>query len=123
MDANEMEVATVMRGANVHFTLAKAAATIIVAMFVSLLVLLGLWLYTSYQDTMQRVEERATAASKIVATNVALLDSLARQALQRIDETLGDNIAPGGPPKVRNISEAVADLPGQVKAYVVDRNG
>ena len=61
----------------------------------------------------QRVEERATAASKIVATNVALLDSLARQALQRIDETLGDNIAPGGPPKVRNISEAVADLPGQ----------
>jgi two-component sensor histidine kinase len=113
----------VLRGPDVHFTLAKAAAMIIVAMFVSLLLLLGLWLYTSYQDTMRRAEERAIAASKIVATNVALLDSLARQALQRIDETLGDRITPGVFTKVRNINEAVADLPGQVKAYVVDSTG
>ena len=112
-----------LRGPNVHFTLAKAAAMIIAAMFFSLLLLLGLWLYTSYQDAMRRAEERAIAASKIVATNVALLDSLARQALQRIDETLGDSITPGVYTKVRNINEAVADLPGQVKAYVVDGNG
>ena len=112
-----------LRGPNVHFTLAKAAAMIIVATFVSLLLLLGLWLYTSYQDAIRRAEERAVAASKIVATNVSLLDSLARQALQRIDETLGDTITPGASTKVRNINEAVADLPGQVKAYVVDSTG
>ncbi|MFC3075938.1 sensor histidine kinase [Shinella pollutisoli] len=108
---------------NVHFTLARAAATIIVAMFVALLVLLGLWLYSSYQDAVRRTEERAAAASKIVATNVSWLDSLARQALQRIDETLGDSIAPPASSTVRNINEAVFDLPGQVKAYVVDDKG
>jgi two-component system, sensor histidine kinase PdtaS len=112
-----------LRGLDVHFTLARAAAMIIVAMFVSLLLLLGLWLYTSYQDAIRRTEERAIAASKIVATNASLLDSLARQALQRIDETLGDTITPPASATVRNIGEAVADLPGQVKAYVVDDKG
>src|SRR6218665_103348 len=113
----------VLRGLNIHFTLARAAAMIIIAMFVSLLLMLGLWLNTSYRDAVRRTEERAIAASKIVASNVSLLDSLARQALQRIDETLGENIVPPASAKVPNINEAVADLPGQVKAYVVDDKG
>ena len=112
-----------LRGLNIHFTLARAAAMIILAMFVSLVLMLGLWLNTSYKDAVRRTEERAVAASKIVASNVSLLDSLARQALQRIDETLGENIVPPASVKVRNINEAVADLPGQVKAYVVDETG
>ncbi|MCJ8056164.1 sensor histidine kinase [Shinella curvata] len=96
---------------------------IILAMFVSLVLMLGLWLNTSYRDAVRRAEERTIAASKIVASNVSLLDSLARQALQRIDETLGENIVPPASAKVRNIDEAVADLPGQVNAYVVDEAG
>jgi two-component system, sensor histidine kinase PdtaS len=112
-----------LRGLHIHFTLARAAAMIIIAMFVLLITLLGLWLYTSYQDAVLRTEERVRAASGIVATNVSLLDSLARQALQRIDETLGDNLMPPASSKVRNINEAVADLPGQVNAYVVDEKG
>lgn len=96
---------------------------IIIAMFVSLLLMLGLWLNTSYRDAVRRTEERAIAASKIVASNVSLLDSLARQALQRIDETLGESLTPPASATVRNINEAVADLPGQVKAYVVDEKG
>lgn len=111
------------RGLNIHFTLARAAAMIIVAMFVSLLLMLGLWLNTSYHDAVRRTEERAVAAAKIVASNVSLIDSLARQALQRIDEALGETIAPPASASVRNIDEAVADLPGQVKAYVVDDEG
>jgi two-component sensor histidine kinase len=113
----------VLRGLNVHFTLARAAAMIVVAMFLSLLMLLGLWLHSSHRNAIRRTEERATAASKIVATNVSWLDSLARQALQRMDDSLGDNIVPPVSSNVRNISEAVANLPGQVKAYVVDDKG
>jgi two-component system, sensor histidine kinase PdtaS len=113
----------VLRGLNIHFTLARAAAMIIIAMFVSLLLMLGLWLNTSYRDAVRRTEERAIAASKIVASNVSLLDSLARQALQRIDETLGESLTPQASATVRNINEAVANLPGQVKAYVVDEKG
>lgn len=112
-----------LRGLNMHFTMAKAAAMIILAMFVALVLMLGLWLNTSYQDAVRRTEERAIAASKIVASNASLLDSLARQALQRIDDTLGENIVRPASAKVRNIDEAVAGLPGQVKAYVVDEAG
>ena len=112
-----------LRGLNIHFTLARAAAMIIVAMFVSLLLMLGLWLSTSYRDAVRRTEERTIAASKIVASNVSLLDSLARQALQRIDETLGESLVQPASSTVRNINEAVANLPGQVKAYVVDNKG
>lgn len=106
-----------------HFTVATAAGAIIIAMFTSLVILLSLWLVTSYQDAVRRTEERAVAASKIVATNVSWLDSLARQSLRRIDETLGPDIATTAGDEVRNINETVAGLPGQGKAYVVDRAG
>ena len=112
-----------LRGLNVHFTLARAAAMIIVAMFACLLVLLGLWLYSSYQDSIRRTEERVIAASKIVATNVSWLDTLAHQALQRVDDAFEGDIAPPASSKVRNISEAVSNLPGQVNVYVVNDQG
>jgi hypothetical protein len=112
----------VLRGLNLNFTLAKAAAMIIVAMFVSLLLMLGLWLNTSYRDAVRRTEERAVAASRIVATNVSLLDSLARQALQRIDETLGDNTHRGIGQGAQH-QRGGRGPSGQVKAYVVDEAG
>jgi two-component sensor histidine kinase len=100
-----------------------AATAVIAAMFLALLVLLGLWLRESWASSIRRTEDRAIAASKIVATNAGWVNALARQALQRIDESLGPmpdgtGIAPG-----RAINEAVANLPGQAKAYVVDADG
>lgn len=62
------------------------------------------------------------AASNIVATNAVWINALALQALQRIDETLGPEIGVATP-DFKNINEAVANLPGQVQAYVVDRDG
>jgi two-component sensor histidine kinase len=101
---------------------ATAATTVIVAMFAALLVLLGLWLNESYSSSVRRTEERAIAASKIVATNVSWINALAWQALQRIDVTLGPDIGIATE-TVKDINAAVSDLPGTVQAYVVDRNG
>ncbi|RDL47912.1 putative sensor histidine kinase pdtaS [Ensifer sp. M14] len=103
-------------------TVATAATAVIAAMFAALLILLGLWLHESYSASVRRIEERATAAAKIVATNVAWIDALAWQALQRIDDSLGPDIGIATD-TVRDINGAVADLPGGVQAYVVDRNG
>lgn len=101
----------------------SAATSVIAVMFLALIVLLGLWLRESWSSATHRTEDRAIAASKIVATNAGWVNALAWQALQRIDDSVGP--VPGGPGNipVRDIGEAVASLPGQVKAYVVDRDG
>lgn len=103
-------------------SVATAATAVIAAMFAALFILLGLWLHESYSSSVRRTEERATAAAKIVATNAAWIDALAWQALQRIDDSLGTDIGIATD-TVQDINDAVADLPGNVQAYVVDRNG
>lgn len=102
--------------------IATAATAVIVAMFAALLVLLCLWLYESYSSSVRRTQERAIAASKIVATNVTWINALAWQALQKIDSAMGPDIGIASD-TVRNIDAMISDLPGTVQAYVVDRNG
>jgi two-component sensor histidine kinase len=86
-------------------------------------VVLSLWLWESHEAAERRAEERALASAKIVAANARWVNSLAWQALQRIDESLGSVIEIQADQQVRNINEAVRNLPGEVQAYVVDRSG
>lgn len=92
-------------------------------MFVAVIAVLSIWLWSSYETAERRAEERALAAAKIVATNARWINSLAWQALQRIDDSLGPSIGAQPYEQVRHIDEAVQNLPGEVQAYVVDRNG
>jgi two-component sensor histidine kinase len=75
------------------------------------------------RDAQQRALDRALAASQVVATNARWISELAHQALRRIDEVLDDRIEPASGATVRDIRQAVDNLPGTVKAYVVDPNG
>lgn len=100
-----------------------AATAVIAVMFLALLMLLGLWLRESWSSAINRTEDRAIASSKIVATNAGWVNALALQALQRIDESMGPIPGGSGLAPIRDINEAVANLPGQVKAYVVDQQG
>lgn len=75
------------------------------------------------RDAQQRALDRALAASQVVATNARWISELAHQALRRIDEALGDRISLASGAAVRDIRQAVDNLPGTVKAYVVDTNG
>lgn len=92
-------------------------------MLLLLVVAMSIWLFSSRERAEQRIEERALAAAKIVSTNVRWIDSLAWQALQRIDQSLGASIGTGDNQSIGDIDKAVGDLPGEVEAYVVDRNG
>lgn len=104
-------------------SVSTAATAIITAMFAALIVLIAFWLYQGHETAERRGEERAIAASKIVATNTSWINALAWQALQRIDESLGATIDVNAHEQVRDINEAVENLPGQVQAYVVGRTG
>jgi two-component sensor histidine kinase len=104
-------------------TVSKAATGVMAGMFSALVLLLVLWLFQSWNSTQQQIKDQAVAASKIVATNAKWIDALAWQALQRIDESLGPEVGMAHKSTFRDINEAVENLPGQVEAYVVDREG
>lgn len=93
---------------------------VLLALFVALVAFSTI---QSRRDAQQRALDRALAASQVVATNARWISELAHQALRRIDEVLGDRIAPAPGATARDIRLAVDNLPGTVKAYIVDANG
>lgn len=104
-------------------SVARASIAIISLMFLALVSVLGVWLVSSYQATAKRADTQVSAASKIVAANAVWLNSLARETLHRIDDSLGTNVLSVDPQRVHDLNAAVADLPPQVTAYVVGVDG
>jgi len=104
-------------------SVSRASLAIIGLMFMALLSVLGLWLGSSYQATVKRADAQVAAASKIVAANAVWLNSLARETLHRIDDSLGSNVLSADAERVHDLNAAVADLPPQVTAYVVGADG
>lgn len=100
-----------------------ALLAFVAVLFALLAAAVGLSLYRAYQLSIERTTVRVEAASATVATNAEWIDALARQALRRIDETLGDEVISGSPHGVADLREAVEGLPGRALAYVVDENG
>ena len=93
---------------------------VLLALFVALVAFSTI---QSRRDAQQRALDRALAASQVVATNARWISELAHQALRRMDDSLGDTVALAAGATVRDIRQAVDNLPGTVKAYVVDANG
>jgi len=101
----------------------RAAAALIVAMFALFIVVLTLSVLRQWNDAQKRAEERASAASQVVAINAKWISELSRQALSRIDDALGSDIQNNASATADLIREAVQRLPGNVRAYVVDTEG
>ena len=101
----------------------KATVALIAALFILFVAVLVSAIYQASQEAQRSAESRADAASQVVATNTKWIVELARQALQRIDDTLGDTLHAVERQAVLNIADAVESLPGSVKAFVVDAGG
>ncbi|MDM9625556.1 histidine kinase dimerization/phosphoacceptor domain -containing protein [Rhizobium sp. S152] len=101
----------------------RASISVIALMFLALTAVLAVWLYSSYQNAAKGGVDRVVAASKIVAANANWLTSLARETLHRIDESLGPEMMTSGPRSVHDLNLAVADLPGNVTAFVIGADG
>lgn len=110
-----------MKSESKQGALRGASIVIIVAMFLSLLAVLSVWLVSSYHSSVRRGNERVAAASKIVAANAIWMNSLARQTLHRIDDSLKGSLV--GQESIHDLNAAVADLPSQVTAYVLGAGG
>ncbi|HTV70117.1 MAG TPA: cache domain-containing protein [Rhizobiaceae bacterium] len=101
----------------------KAAIWLISALFLLFLLVLVFSTLQGRREAQRRAEDRAFAASEVVATNARWIVELSQQALRRIDEALGPDIDNRKSDTVTNINDAVDSLPGIVKAYVVTADG
>lgn len=101
----------------------KAAIALIAALLLLSVLVLGISTYQARRDAERVAFDRAQTASQVVATNAKWIVELAWQALRHIDDALGPDIADGKGQTVRDIREAVENLPISVKAYVVDAEG
>ena len=119
MDASYSSAAATDRSSrNLRFV-----ASLIALLLILVLSMLTLLIYNESRDATRRAEDRALAAAQVVSTNARWITALAKQALGRMDIALGNDI--NSPPATAetSIREAIANLPGDSKAYVVALDG
>jgi two-component system, sensor histidine kinase PdtaS len=98
-------------------------ASLIALLLVLILSMLALLIYNEGREATRRAEDRAQAASQVVATNARWITELAKLALGRMDTALGNDLNFPLPAAQATIREAVASLPGEPMAYVVMADG
>jgi two-component sensor histidine kinase len=102
---------------------ANAAIALLIIFFGMFLGLLAITAVNAYRHAEQRAYARAGTAAQVTATNARWIVELARQALRRMDEALGADLGNETGRVVRDIDQAVDNLPGTVKAYIVNTEG
>ena len=110
---------------NLSKKLAPVRATVVFAIAcLACFVVLVTWvLVQSYMDSTSRAETRAKAFSQVVAANIALLIEGSYQALRRMDLAIGDTLNDSSSTAVEELDEAVANLPANVRAWIIDADG
>ncbi len=88
---------------------------------VSLLV--GALLWQSYAATIAAAEARARGAAHVAATHMRWLGEASFQALRRIDDALGPQPTVFTGATASDLDSAVAELPAETYAWVVDTTG
>lgn len=87
-------------------------------------VVLVTWvLVQAYTESVNRAETRARAYSQVVAANAALLVEGSYQALRRMDLAIGDSLNDAQSAAVEQLDDAVANLPANVRAWIIDAEG
>lgn len=106
-----------------RFRADSLAIALIVVLVFGFLAGVGALIWREYQSTTDETRLRASSASQVVAANLGWAIETARQVLRRVDESLGPDLAtpPGG--AEARLEEAISDLPGGPRLYVVAASG
>ncbi|MCB1476571.1 MAG: hypothetical protein H6883_11985 [Rhodobiaceae bacterium] len=93
------------------------------ALFVFITLLGAYSFWQGYRDASVRAEEQAQDAAQTVAVNVAWLVEASRQALRRIDDTLGFRPELMAKTGLGDVNEAISGLPKDADVRVFDADG
>jgi two-component sensor histidine kinase len=98
-------------------------ASLIALLLILILSMLALLIYNESRDATRRAEDRALAAAQVVSTNARWITALAKEALGRMDIALGNDLNFPTAAVQATVREAIANLPGESKAYIVAPDG
>lgn len=99
------------------------AVALTLAFFAAIVTLIGLFIWQGYRDAIDRGLRSAEVAAYAVSEHMHWITEASRQALRRIDETLGAHPELVSGNEVADIDEAIASLPSGVYVRVFDRTG
>lgn len=116
-------VSDAARGQRSGVPVIVAAITLILLFLVLFVAAAGFLFWQSYRDAAERGQVQAASAAHVVAANTKWVMETARQALRRIDQTVGDDLTHLAARDVSNLSDDFKALPFAVKTYVVDAAG
>jgi two-component sensor histidine kinase len=83
----------------------------------------GLIVYENYNNALKEGEARALSSAHVVAAHMEWMMEASDLALRRIERSLGDRPIESNPDLVRDLSEAVADLPTGFQYSLLDQDG
>lgn len=92
------------------------ALTLLLLFLAAFAGIFGYFLAQGVRQTSTALEERASAAAQVVATNASWINEVANQTLRRIDAALGPTMRG----QIDSLQVALGGLPPQVDVYVVD---
>lgn len=94
------------------------------ALFLSaVMALVALMVWQNYRTAVTAGEARALASAHVVAAHVEWMFAASDQALRRIDDALGDGPLSDDAPSIKDITQAVGDLPVGFEYSVFDDAG
>ena len=100
-----------------------AALGLALALFLVVIGISGLFVWQGYRDTLNRGEQRAATAAETIAAHFRWIIEASRQALSRIDDTIGFRPELLTVAEVGDMDSAIAGLPSNVEVRVFDRTG
>ena len=100
-----------------------AAFALATALFLSVLAMSALFVFQGYHDSIRRGEEKAAIAAQIVAVHFQWLIEASRQALRRIDDTLGFRPELLATAALGDLDDAVKGLPADIEVRLFDQAG
>jgi two-component sensor histidine kinase len=92
------------------------ALTLLLLFLAAFAGIFGYFLAQGVRQTAEALEEKAVAASQVVATNAAWINEVANQTLHRVDAAIGPTMLG----RIDTLSVALSGLPPQVDVYIVD---
>ncbi|MEX0953709.1 MAG: histidine kinase dimerization/phosphoacceptor domain -containing protein [Rhizobiaceae bacterium] len=109
---------------NFHVVRAPVAALgLATALFLVIAAISATSLWQGYQDALSRGEQRALTASQTVAAHFQWMIEASRQALRRLDDTVGFRPELLTVSQLGDIDEAIKGLPASVDARIFDARG
>jgi two-component sensor histidine kinase len=92
------------------------ALTLLLLFLAAFAGIFGYFLAQGVRQTSTALEERASAAAQVVATNASWINEVSNQTLRRVDAALGPTLRG----QIDSLQVALGGLPPQVDVYVVD---